>query len=101
MRKVSFNTGWKCARKGTDDYIDVTVPHDAMLLDERIEMGKRIKKSFGEDIGNRVFESIAASTTADVISGTAKVDASTGVLSKTGTINIKSNHHYHAKISEE
>lgn len=35
MRKVSFNTGWKCARKGTDNYIDVTIPHDAMLLDER------------------------------------------------------------------
>lgn len=38
MKKISFNEGWKCYRTGEPERaFDVTVPHDAMLLDERSE----------------------------------------------------------------
>ena len=38
MKKISFNEGWKCYRTGEPEKaFDVTVPHDAMLLDERSE----------------------------------------------------------------
>lgn len=38
MRKTDFNLQWKCYRTGEKDKaFEVTLPHDAMLLDERVE----------------------------------------------------------------
>ncbi len=37
MRKISFNKNWKCSRKGENNFIEVELPHDAMLFDERSE----------------------------------------------------------------
>ncbi len=38
MQKSDFNEGWECWRKGDKDAsFDVTIPHDAMLLDSRSE----------------------------------------------------------------
>lgn len=38
MGKISFNDKWKCYRTGQEEKaFDVTLPHDAMLLDERSE----------------------------------------------------------------
>lgn len=38
MRKIDFNTEWKCYRsKEKEKSFSVSLPHDAMLLDERIE----------------------------------------------------------------
>ncbi len=36
MEKIAFNEGWNCYRTGhEDEAFEVTLPHDAMLLDER------------------------------------------------------------------
>lgn len=38
MQKISFNDRWKCFKKGEDTKsFQVTIPHDAMLLDEKTE----------------------------------------------------------------
>lgn len=74
---------------------------DSLHLLERVGMGKRISESFGEKTGKRVFSSLVEELVSGIKDGTTKVDTSSGSLSKTGTVTIKSNHHYHAKISED
>lgn len=71
-----------------------------MQLDT-IGMGRWVKHIFGNETGRRVFAGIGAATTAGVISGTTKVSAATGGLSKSGTISVQPNHHFHGEVSEE
>lgn len=37
MVKIDFNSGWKYAHYGKDDYREITLPHDAMFCEERSE----------------------------------------------------------------
>ncbi len=37
MKKISFNDGWSYCRVGEDNYKQITLPHDAMLYEERNE----------------------------------------------------------------
>ena len=71
-----------------------------MQLDT-IGMGRWVKHIFGNETGRRVFAGIGAATTAGVISGTTKVSAATGGLSKSGTISVQPNHHFHGDVPEE
>lgn len=71
-----------------------------MQLDT-VTMGKRVKRIFGNETGQKVFSEIGITTTAGVINGTTRVNPSTGGLSEVGSISVPSNHHFHGKISEE
>lgn len=62
---------------------------------DRVSMGMRIRDSFGDDTGKRVFTSLGLDTSAGVQSGEIKVDPSTGSLSRSGKIEVNRNHHYH------
>ena len=37
MQKISFNEGWAYGHLGADSLVPVTLPHDAMLCEERRE----------------------------------------------------------------
>ena len=37
MQKISFNEGWAYGHLGADSLVPVTLPHDAMLGEERRE----------------------------------------------------------------
>lgn len=37
MRIISMNTGWRYAHLGRGDWREITLPHDAMLSEERTE----------------------------------------------------------------
>jgi hypothetical protein len=65
-----------------------------------VGMGNRIKKTFGNDTGKRVFAAIGTATATGVATGATKVNASTGTLSKVGTIAVAANHHYHGEVSK-
>ena len=71
-----------------------------MQLD-MVGMGNQVKRMFGNETGKRVFAGIGAATTAGVIGGTTKVSAVTGGFSKSGTIPVQPNHHFHGKVSKK
>lgn len=72
-----------------------------LIKNDTVSMGNRIKRVFGDETGRKVFAEIGAATTAGVVSGTVQVNPSTGGLSKTGSVSISSNHHFHGKVSKE
>ncbi len=57
MVKTNFNDDWKCWKKGDEaDAFDVTLPHDAMLLDPRVEGCAGGENTGWIDAGDYVYE---------------------------------------------
>ena len=56
--------------------------------------------SLAVENGKRVFAAIGTATATGVATGATKVNASTGTLSKVGTIAVAANHHYHGEVSK-
>ena len=102
----NFADKWNCDPKRAEHFFEWLAQAKADLSlsvlqqIDRIEMGKRIKRSFGDETGRRVFSYIGAVTTAGVVNRTTKVETATGRLSPTGNITVAPNHHYHGKVSE-
>ncbi len=36
MKKINYNLNWEFTKTGTENWVNVTLPHDAMLLEQRI-----------------------------------------------------------------
>jgi hypothetical protein len=59
-----------------------------------IDMGRQIKRIFGEKFGDRVITEMANNEKDAIISGNYKMNPNTGVLSEEGSIDVIPNHHH-------
>ena len=61
---------------------------------DRVAMGRSVKKVFGDASGTAVFRQMGYDEANAVKDGIRKIDTETGNLSKTGTVTVPPSRHY-------
>jgi|LSQX01.2.fsa_nt_gb hypothetical protein len=83
--KVFFDWLEQCSK----DLID-----ESLLAMKRVQLAENMSRALGKTISNKVFGDIAKEEMTNILSGSLKVDTTSGAIKKTGTVNIPPNRHH-------